>query len=256
MCRRWLSIDHSILLVACLTASVLLTIPALAQAPDDCRQAPATVPESARPLTEEGMRNVVAFTRLLGYVRHFHPSDQAAAADWDTLAIEGMRRIESCEGPERLAKALEAFFRPVAPTVQVFAGGAQPQPPAGLTPPAGAKDLKLVSWRHVGAGQVAAKGGMNVYKSDRVSVKAPNTAPLGSEPDQIVTADLGAGVTTRVPLKLYSDANGTLPRGRAPMPEPGLRLLLAAGDDPSSGNDRATRLAAVALAWNVFQHFY
>ena len=254
MCRRWLSIDHSILLVACLTASVLLTIPALAQAPDDCRQAPATVPENARPLTEQGMRNVVAFTRLLGYVRHFHPSDQAAAADWDTLAIEGMRRIEPCAGPERLATALEAFLRPVAPTVQVFPSGMQPEAPAGLTPPAGAKDLKLVSWRHTGAGQVA-KSGNPIYRSERVSATPSSAAPIGSEPDQIFTADLGAGVTTRVPLKLYADATGTLPRRLPPTPAAPDKLRFASNDRPS-GNDRATRLAAVALAWNVFQHFY
>src|SRR5262245_10168089 len=192
MCRRWLSIDHSILLVACLTASVLLTIPALAQAPDDCRQAPATVPESARPLTQEGMRNLVAFSRLLGYVRHFHPSDQAAAADWDTLAIEGMRRIEPCAGPEQLATALEAFLRPVAPTVQVFPSGMQPEAPAGLTPPAGAVGLKLVSWHHRGAGQVA-RSDNQIYRSERVYATPSRTAPIGSEPDQIFTADLGAG---------------------------------------------------------------
>lgn len=256
MRRRRLLVNHFALLLACLAGSALFMLPALAQAPDDCRSAAASVPEGPRPLTDAGTRNLVAFTRLLGYVRHFHPSDQAAAADWDSLAVEGMRRIEPCAGPEQVAKALEAFFRKVAPTVQVFAGGMQPPPPAGLTPPAGAQNLKLVSWRHVGAGQVTTKDRPNIYKSERLSVTAPNTAPLGSEPDQIYTADLGAGLTARVPLKLYADGNGTLPRGRAPMPEPSPRLLLATGTEPSSGNDRATRLAAVALAWNVFQHFY
>src|SRR6185369_17717108 len=44
------------------------------------------------------------------------------------------------------------------------------------------------------------------------------------------------------------DATGTLPH--APSPEP------PAAKPELSANDRATRLAAVALAWNVFQHFY
>ena len=115
----------------------------------------ATAAESARKLTDEGLRNLIAFTRLLGYVRHFHPSDQAAAADWEVFAIEGMRRIEPCAGPEQLAQALAALFRPLAPTVQVFPSGAQPELASGLAPPPGAVDLKVVSWRHVGAGQVA-----------------------------------------------------------------------------------------------------
>lgn len=40
-------------------------------------QTPANEPP--RPLTARGLENLVAFTRLLGYVRHFHPGDQAAA---------------------------------------------------------------------------------------------------------------------------------------------------------------------------------
>lgn len=54
-----------------------------------------------------------------------------------------------------------------------------------------------------------------------------------------------------MPLALYADAQGTLPRG-ASAPEG----AAAAPPVQYSGNDRATRLAGVALAWNVFQHFY
>jgi hypothetical protein len=104
------------------------------------------------------MRNAIAFTRLLGYVRYFHPSDQAAIADWDWFAIEGIRRVEPCEGPEQLATALEALFRPLAPTVQVFLKGAQPAIPAGLVPPVGAVGLKLMSWRHYGVGLMGLSG--------------------------------------------------------------------------------------------------
>jgi hypothetical protein len=38
-----------------------------------------------RPLTDQGLTNLTALTRLIGYVRFFHPSDQAAgplAALW------------------------------------------------------------------------------------------------------------------------------------------------------------------------------
>src|SRR5262249_26708277 len=258
MRTRRLSLGRIALLASCLMTVVSLAGPALAEAPDDCRHTAAQVPETARPLTEAGRRNVIAFARLLGYVRHFHPSDQAAAADWDRLAIEGMRPIEACEGPERLAATLEAYFRPVPPTVQAFPDGTQPAAPAGLMPTAGATDLKLLSWRHIGAGQVAQPrpGGDKVYYSERVSSPAEGRAPIGSQPDQIFTADLGAGVTARVPLKLYADATGTLPRRAPPAPKLANLLGPAAQEDQASGDDRATRLAAVALAWNVFQNFY
>jgi C-terminal processing protease CtpA/Prc len=63
---------------------------------------------------------------------------------------------------------------------------------------------------------------------------------------------LGGGVSALVPLALYADAKGALPRVSEVKPR--------APEKPEgflpSGDDRATRLADVALAWNVFQHFY
>jgi hypothetical protein len=63
--------------------------------------------------------------------------------------------------------------------------------------------------------------------------------------------DLGAGVSCSVPLIVGADAGGTLPRVRA-VPAANRKSI---GFIPS-GNDRNTRLADIALAWNVFQHFY
>ena len=232
-----------------LTALMTTCAPFITSARAQGTAVAATAAESARKLTDEGLRNLIAFTRLLGYVRHFHPSDQAAAADWEVFAIEGMRRIERCAGPEQLAQALAALFRPLAPTMRVFPSGTQPGPASGLAPPPGAVDLKVVSWRHVGAGQVAQPAHRALYNSERVSAAVLSIEPVstGSNPDWIFTADLGADVTARVPMKLYADASGTLPHAPSPA---------AAEKAELSANDRATRLAAVALAWNVFQHFY
>ena len=41
--------------------------------------------------TRQQTENLYTFARLYGYVRHFHPSDAAAVADWDNLAIYGAR---------------------------------------------------------------------------------------------------------------------------------------------------------------------
>src|SRR5262249_44197659 len=190
MHSRWLLIDHVTWFAACLSASLMIAAPASSQTLDVCRpDSPASSSEAARPLTEQGTRNAIAFTRLLGYVRYFHPSDQVATADWDRFAIEGMRRVEPCEGPEQLANALGALFRPLAPTVQIFPSGTQPATPAGLVPPAGAAGLKLVSWRHFGVG---VEDPPYLYKSERIYADWSGTTPLGSDPDQIFSADLGA----------------------------------------------------------------
>ncbi|PYS26288.1 MAG: hypothetical protein DMF75_22360, partial [Acidobacteria bacterium] len=168
--------------------------------------------EPARPLTKQGLENLEAFTRLLGYVRHFHPSDEAAAADWDSFAIEGIRVAEGATNAPDLAKRLEEIFRPVAPTVRVFPTNARPRLPDETKAPQGIPSLEIVSWRHQGFGQKAAQQ-FSPYKSERVSKDAPRgKIPVGSpDPLKPFMTSLGGGVSCLVPLALFADAKGKLP---------------------------------------------
>lgn len=202
----------------------------------------AAVVEPARPLTSRGLQNMMAYAKLFGFVRHFHPSDEAAHTDWNQFAIDGVRRVESAASAEHLAGRLRGIFSPVAPTVVVFAGSTRPTDPPALTPPNNLKELKLTRWHHRGFG-TGDPG--NIYHSERIT--QPMTDWKG--PD-VYEAALGGGVTARVPLALITDAQGTLLHSQS-KGEPSIRLPA-----PATGDDRATRLADVILAWNVFQHFY
>jgi C-terminal processing protease CtpA/Prc len=210
--------------------------------------------EPARPLEGRALDNLVAFTKLLGYVRYFHPSDQAAKTNWDLFAIDGVQAVEGAKTPAELADSLEKLFQPIAPSVRVFVTGQAPAP---------AKDAatgKFVAWYHIGVD--TGNPEERLYSSVRVSNKQPiPLALLGSnvpelklpDPGQPFVAELGGGVSCRLPLALHADDKGTLPRPSTPGKAPGWSK--PQGFTPS-GNDRSTRLAAVALAWNVFQHFY
>src|SRR6185369_3903272 len=68
-----------------------------------------TVEEKPRPLTRRGLDNIIAFSHLLGYIRHFYPGDEAVGANWDALAVEGVRAVENANSPKALAKGLEDF---------------------------------------------------------------------------------------------------------------------------------------------------
>ena len=205
--------------------------------------------EPPRPLTARGLDNLVAFTHLLGYVRHFHPSDEAAATAWDTFAVEGVLAVESARNADELAERLSALFRRVAPTVRVFPTGQRVTQPPELTPPANVSGLQIVSWRHKGFGPSTAKGA--TYHSERVRTPLNASSDQNSpDPRKPFTADLGGGVSCMVPLALFADDRGTLPHAAA--------QAAPAQSSPVkyTGNDRATRLADVALGWNVLQHFY
>jgi C-terminal processing protease CtpA/Prc len=193
-------------------------------------------PEPARPLTPQGLTNLTAFARLYGYVRFFHPSDQAALTDWETFAIEGVRAVEGVASLTDLQTRLEKLFQPIAPTVQIFPSARRPAP-TNLPPAA-----EIIRYRHNGVGLPTSALPSTPYKSERVKSPA-NAAPM-PEP---FAAELVPGLSASVPLALYVDSEGTLPRA----PKPGAVPLYE-----RSAEDRATRLAGVIIAWNVFQHFY
>jgi C-terminal processing protease CtpA/Prc len=210
------------------------------------------VREPARALAGRGLANVEAFARLLGYVRFFHPSDEAASADWETLAVEGVRRVEGAASPEALARELEAIFHPVAPTLSVTVAGAASSRPKELDPaesPVRKGPVSVVQWRHQGCGVIAQNH--EAYASERQRAPLVDGAvPAGfHDPRTPFVATLPGGVSCALPLALFADEGGTLPHA-APKPaaEPALVRL--------TGDDRATRLADVALAWGVLQHFY
>jgi hypothetical protein len=211
--------------------------------------APANEPP--RQLTPRGLENLTALTRLLGYVRFFHPSDQAAAADWDQVALAGVQEAEAAVNPDDLARTLEDFFSPLAPTLRVYPDGERPGVPEELSPPSGVANPQVVYWVHTGVGLPATTP--NTYTSVRNGSPGAPPAETGlPRPEQPVEVSLGGGISALLPLTLYRDSQGaTLPAVTLPPPQP---------DKPPgfrpSGNDRATRLAGVALAWGVLQHFY
>jgi C-terminal processing protease CtpA/Prc len=214
--------------------------------------------EPARPLRGRALDNLVAFTKLLGYVRYFHPSEEAAKTNWERFASEGVQVVEDAKSPAELAQALEKLFQPIASAVRVFPTGEPPGHGVELAPPKDAPAANFVAWYHFGVGTGSP---MSIYTSMRINNKELVSRRPGwklpetklPDPTRPFAADLGAGVSCWVPLALHTDGNGTVPRTTAP-------AKASVWSRPQgfipSGNDRSTRLAAAALAWNVFQHFY
>ena len=187
--------------------------------------------EPPHPLTPRELTNLTAFTKLYGYVRFFHPSDQAAATDWETFAIDGVRKVTGAASNDELIARLQQIFQPVAPLVQLNASRPAPVP----TGP------EIVRYYHHGV-KLPGPIPNNIYTSERKgSLAAGQTMPKPFE------ADLVPGIHAHVPVAVYADGEGTLPH--AP------RTVTGALYDRSA-EDRATRIADVVIAWNVFQHFY
>lgn len=65
--------------------------------------------------------NLSAFTKLYGYVKHFHPSDEAQAIDWDKFSVFGARQVQNAANDQELTAILKTLFLPVAPTLELTA---------------------------------------------------------------------------------------------------------------------------------------
>jgi hypothetical protein len=201
--------------------------------------------EAPRILGERGIVNLVAFGRLLGYVRHFHPSDEATRIDWGAFAIAGIQEVEGARTAQDLRDRLERLFQPIAPTVRLSTLRLTPLADAYLRRPF-SKDAKTTGYRHMGwPSPTSGTRPRRIVSSPEGSVDS--ILPIGSE----VNADLGGGVWCSVPLTLYRGDHGTVPRGKGR-----LRGVHRPDGWVPTGNDRSTRLADVILLWNVLQHFY
>jgi len=201
----------------------------------------------ASPSDEQVMANLVAFARLYGYMRHFHPSDEAASLSWVRVAINGVATAREAFDAAELAQKLQTFFQPSAPTLRVFPFAERPDLPAELAPPEDVDELQVVMWQHVGVeGDYPISG----YHSDRITATVSSgEIPEGFlNPQEPFYAELGGEVAALVPLALYADGEGTLPRVTLADQKPPDR-----GTAPGISN---RRLAGVVIAWNVFQHFY
>lgn len=134
---------------------------------------PAAVFEPPHPFEGKALQNLTAFAKLYGYVRFFHPTDAVANANWDNIAINGVKQIEHAKNPADLARNLQSFFRGVAPTLQVFLSGANVQIPKELlTPPS--KDDRVIAWLHTGVGLAKEN---SIYHSVRTSPDDQKSRP-------------------------------------------------------------------------------
>ncbi len=56
------------------------------------------------------VQNLRTFAKLYGYVRYFHPSDEASRIDWDKFAVYGAGLVKDARDSEELKQTLKSLF--------------------------------------------------------------------------------------------------------------------------------------------------
>lgn len=122
--------------------------------------------EDSLALRQHEVERLGAFAKMYGYVRFFHPSDEAASIDWDRFAVLGVIRIREAGASGDLLETMNRLFMPIAPTVRIYPTGSEPEP---IAPPDATAGLKPVAWQHVG---VRLPGPSSIFQSKRIQREA------------------------------------------------------------------------------------
>lgn len=120
--------------------------------------------------SDQQIENLKTFSRVYGYVKYFHPSDEAASIDWDKFAIYGSSRIEKCKNTEELLSTLNELFKPLAPTVSFNKASDQIKFDIKSITPKNANKYETTYWQHYGL-SLGMTYKDQVYQSVRINRK-------------------------------------------------------------------------------------
>lgn len=119
-------------------------------------------------MNEQTLRNFRAFAKLYGYIRFFHPSDEASSIDWDKFAVYGFEKVENASDDNELKALLLELFLPVAPAIEIYFAGENFTYDQSKIIPADTTGLLPVAWQHKGI-QDSMDTVYGIYKSTRVN---------------------------------------------------------------------------------------
>lgn len=163
-----------------------------------------------RDIVARRIANLHVFARLYGVVRWFHPSDAAAAVDWDRFGIEGAHRVVNAPDQAALRATLTELFAPVAPTVHVAETTEKITDDPAL-PAVSTAGLEVVAWQHKGYGDSTIATGYiskRLHRDRAVPVPGALFASLSQSVD--ATPYRGRVVRLRGKLRTANHAKGQL----------------------------------------------
>ena len=149
------------------------------------------------------LQKLNAFARTYGYVRFFHPSDEASLVDWNQLAVFGAARVLDSPDDEPVEQVLTDLFSPLVVDLEVYKGAGKPKPKSKKVPAA-----EIVAWQHSGVG-LAQPG---IYRSVRINrsvVERVKSAPFANVLQAVDANDL-RGMEIRFRFRAKEKANSKM----------------------------------------------
>ncbi|KGP70952.1 S41 family peptidase [Pontibacillus yanchengensis] len=204
---------------------------------------------------DQEIKNIEAFTKLYGYIRYFHPSDEVAELDWNTFAVYGVEEVKSARDQFELKDKLEDLFKPIAPTIDIYRDSKN----SNISTIS--KDgEQRVFWQHKGLGTTES----TLNKSKRVYQQISSNElidPLFQrypKDGERAEVSLGQGIQASVPLILHSKQGQTI--GSTEESKQQFDKLKQNLQEININVYDVEKIegkwAGITIAWNAIKHFY
>jgi len=201
------------------------------------------------------IENQIIFSKVYGYVKYFHPSDESAELDWKSFAIYGAAQMDKCRSTNDVIQVLEKLFEPIAPTIKFSTNISDFD--STLTKPASTEGFRYTFWQHRGVG-IGMNNEKSIYESKRINRNngEVNAQLFDDCPDvnEYTIKQIGKGIYCQIPIALYCNGAYTFPQAN----QNNLASLKGKIESikDSKDFDLHTGLGNVVNVYNVFQHFY
>ncbi|MDX9845505.1 MAG: S41 family peptidase [Tenuifilaceae bacterium] len=200
---------------------------------------------------------LTTFAKAYGYVKYFHPSDEAFAIDWAQFASYGANEISKCKNKEDLINTLNHLFKPIAPTVKFADENLVTDYNFNQIRPENLSNYCLTYWQHIGVGFGMVLHPSSPYKSERALINCESDEKLlfdyKPNEEELISKSIGSGVHCQIPLVLYRNENGTFPNADKNSFNDLKSKIIYSG---IGLHNLSVRLGNIINTFNVFQHFY
>lgn len=200
---------------------------------------------------------MVTFAKVYGYVKYFHPSDEASQIDWNKFSIYGASQIDKCRTKEDVINTLNQLFEPLAPSIKFAKNSAAFDTALKEIIPENKAKYKLTYWQHLGV-SIGMDNKNQLYESRRIKkgneVEANQLFDYEPEFGESIIKEIGKGIYCRIPIVLYCNNQFTIPRAN----ENKLKELNETLKNTYNikVEDLYLKMGNIVNVYNVFQHFY
>lgn len=197
-----------------------------------------------RLLTKKELSNIVSFTKVYGYVRHFYPSTEVEQMkNWEKLIVDNLPKVEQSSGIEDLQRNLSRAFLPYAPQLIINGKG-------NTNNDSTIKKYKVYrknkGWGNRGENATRIQF---LYTSELIKFPSDSIFPKYIlSPEERITKKLNDEIILSWPISVFANDSFTLPHDYYFSNDTAKYIY--------NSSDRYVRLGCIIELWNVMQHFY